>query len=148
MKADQGWAVCTLASTLMHTSPERLDFSTEKTDPIRQGCKRRGIQNRYHCFLVRTVVITYKYIFYLIQETQWESGSIFLNYLTVTRRRLTTLCHLGPSFRNLSHGDCMFTYDSKENQRKAYKKEMHPHLLCLLSEGGRALDPLSLGSPW
>ena len=72
---------------------------------------------------MRTVVITYKYIFYLSQETQWESGSIFLNYLTVTREGdWATLRHLAPSFRNVSHGDCMFTYYSKENKRKDYKK--------------------------
>lgn len=59
-------------------------------------------------------------------------------------------CHLGPSFQNLSHGDCVFTYSSKGGGKQEETGKERKRTLVLsasdLREAGH-LDPLSLGVP-
>lgn len=99
---------------------------------------------------MRTVVITYKYIFYLIQETQRESGSTFLNYLTVTREEIKTpFVTWAPAFEISPMVIACLPTTLKKTRGKITRKEMHPHLLCLLSEGGRqANGPSFFRGPW
>ena len=48
----------------------------------------------------------------------------FPNYLAVIREEEgAALRHLGPSFQNLSHGDCVFTYNSEGGGKQAEKEK-------------------------
>lgn len=64
------------------------------------------------------------------------------------RGRGNRSCHLGPSFQNLSHGDCVFTHSYKGGGKQEGKLKEKKRTLSAyyLRETGH-LDPLSLRIP-